>query len=101
MPCAVGRGGDPRDAVRRWRALSAGITRRVGEAEGDRAAGRFPIMRAGRAPSPVVVRAVRTPRRRARGRGVWPCDVRAIHSIVRVRDTSARSGQADRVYYSL
>ena len=50
----------------------------VGEAEGDRAAGRFPIMRAGRAPSPVVVRAVRTPRRRARGRGVWPCDVRAI-----------------------
>ena len=85
MPCAVGRGGDPRDAVRRWRALSAGITRRVGEAEGDRAAGRFPIMRAGRAPSPVVVRAVRTPRRRARGRGVWPCDVRAIHSIVRVR----------------
>ena len=50
MPCAVGRGGDPRDAVRRWRALSAGITRRVGEAEGDRAAGRFPIMRAGRAP---------------------------------------------------
>ena len=37
MPCAVGRGGDPRDAVRRWRALSAGITRRVGEAEGDRA----------------------------------------------------------------
>ena len=27
MPCAVGRGGDPRDAVRRWRALSAGITR--------------------------------------------------------------------------
>ena len=98
MPCAVGRGGDPRDAVRRWRALSAGITRRVGEAEGDRAAGRFPIMRAGRAPSPVVVRAVRTPRRRARGRGVWPCDVRAIHSIV-TRARHIRSGIASIILY--
>ena len=43
MPCAVGRGGDPRDAVRRWRGLSAGITRWARpRREGDRAAGRFP-----------------------------------------------------------
>ena len=72
----------------------------VGEAEGDRAAGRFPIMRAGRAPSPVVVRAVRTPRRRARGRGVWPCDVRAIHSIVTRGDTDIRS-KGSRLLFSI
>ena len=100
MPCAVGRGGDPRDAVRRWRALSAGITRRVGEAEGDRGpcGGAVPDHAGGsgaesgcRASGPDS----ETPRERARR-----------VAVRRPRDTFDRyacdtSGQGSGVYYSL
>ena len=89
MPCAGGERSERGDYP-------------VGEAEGDRAAGAVPDHAGGSGLGRrvhVVVRAVRTPRRRARGRGVWPCDVRAIHSIVRVRDTWTHPVRADRVYY--
>ena len=98
MPCAVGRGGDPRDAVRRWRALSAGITRWA-RPRRDRAAPAGVPDHAGGPGAESGCRASgpdsETPRERARRVAVR--DVRAIPSIV----TRATHPVRDRVYYSL
>ena len=101
MPCAVGRGGDPRDAVRRWRALSAGITRRVGEAEGDRAAGRFPRS-CGRVGRRVRLSCERSGLRDAarEGEACGRATSARYNGSIRVHDIQS-SGQRDRVYYSL
>ena len=100
MPCAVGRGGDPRDAVRRWRALSAGITPVWARPRGT-------VRRGGSRSCGRVGRRVRLSCERsglrdaaregeACGRATsarYNVDSRARHNHIR--------GQRDRVYYSL